>query len=110
MKCLPMRLRRKWDSSRSLRSLSRRRKPPKKRSGRLPAGRAGGERVEPKVHAFLYVAAEQALQKAAAADQHPGTDEGRRPLQGIPIAVKDVLSVAGMPCTCGSEIPQGDTP
>jgi aspartyl-tRNA(Asn)/glutamyl-tRNA(Gln) amidotransferase subunit A len=67
--------------------------------------------LDPRLHAFLHVAGERALEKAAAADQKPADGEAPGPaLRGIPIAVKDVLSVAGMPCTCGSKILQGYIP
>ena len=32
------------------------------------------------------------------------------PLHGIPVAIKDVLTVAGLPCTCGSKILEGFMP
>jgi aspartyl-tRNA(Asn)/glutamyl-tRNA(Gln) amidotransferase subunit A len=61
------------------------------------------------VNAYLTVSPELALQQADAADQ--SLDDWRRdpttplpPLAGLPIAVKDVLCVAGMRCTCGSRI------
>lgn len=67
------------------------------------------ERLEGKIHAFITLTAEQALRHAQAADarrlaarRHP--DEPLPPLLGLPIAVKDVLTVAGVRCTCGSRI------
>jgi len=69
------------------------------------------EREEPKLHAFLHVAAERALHQAAEADKRRAASDGPPPaLLGIPIAVKDVLSVEGMPCTCGSRILEGYRP
>ena len=68
------------------------------------------EQTEPRLHAFLHVAAEQALAQAAAADDTAAAGGERSPLHGIPIAVKDVLSVRGMPCTCGSHILRGYMP
>jgi aspartyl-tRNA(Asn)/glutamyl-tRNA(Gln) amidotransferase subunit A len=67
------------------------------------------ERLEPSVHAFITLTPEIALQMAAAADQRlaqarRSSAEGLPPLVGIPMAIKDVLCVAGIRCTCGSRI------
>jgi aspartyl-tRNA(Asn)/glutamyl-tRNA(Gln) amidotransferase subunit A len=68
-------------------------------------------RLEPSLHAFLYVDAEHALASAAEADERRKTKDGRQmPLLGLPIAVKDVLTVEGMPCTAGSKILEGFVP
>jgi aspartyl-tRNA(Asn)/glutamyl-tRNA(Gln) amidotransferase subunit A len=66
------------------------------------------ERQDPSLHAFLHVSAESALQQADGADSAGHNDS--QPLRGIPIAVKDVLTVAGMPTTAGSKILQGFVP
>ncbi len=70
------------------------------------------ERLEPSLHAFLHLAAERALEQAEAADERRGSEEAGRlpPLLGIPMAIKDVLTVEGLPCTCGSKILQGFVP
>jgi aspartyl-tRNA(Asn)/glutamyl-tRNA(Gln) amidotransferase subunit A len=63
------------------------------------------------LHAFLHVSPESALKQADEADQRRKTkDESEWPLLGIPLAVKDVLTVEGMPCTCGSKILEGYMP
>jgi len=66
------------------------------------------------LHAFLHIDHEGALQQAALADkrfQSAKTDDrGLPPLLGVPIAVKDVLTVAGMPATAGSRILEGFVP
>jgi aspartyl-tRNA(Asn)/glutamyl-tRNA(Gln) amidotransferase subunit A len=67
------------------------------------------ECIDRKLHAFLYLAPEKALQAADQADQQLilwRRDQSfpLPPLMGVPVAIKDVLCVAGMPCTCGSRI------
>jgi aspartyl-tRNA(Asn)/glutamyl-tRNA(Gln) amidotransferase subunit A len=63
------------------------------------------------LHAFLHVAAKAALEQADEADRRRKTEAGsKNPLLGIPLAVKDVLTVEGMPCTCGSKILEGYLP
>ncbi|MBN2047562.1 MAG: Asp-tRNA(Asn)/Glu-tRNA(Gln) amidotransferase subunit GatA [Anaerolineaceae bacterium] len=70
--------------------------------------------VEPDVHAFLHLAPEAALQAAYKADAlRAGWQAGDAPLPpllGLPIAVKDTLTVEGMPNTCGSKILEGFVP
>ena len=68
-------------------------------------------RLEPSLHAFLHVAAESALEQADEADRRRTTDARRQnSLAGILIAVKDVLTVEGMPATAGSRIIAGFMP
>ncbi|MFZ5821714.1 MAG: Asp-tRNA(Asn)/Glu-tRNA(Gln) amidotransferase subunit GatA [Chloroflexota bacterium] len=64
--------------------------------------------LNPSLHAFLHIASESALQQADGADK-AGPDNSQ-PLRGIPIAVKDVLTVEGMPATAGSKILEGFLP
>jgi len=66
------------------------------------------ERLEPSLHAFLHLAAESALKQADEADRAGATDKS--PLLGIPIAIKDVLTVQGLPATAGSKILEGFLP
>ena len=56
------------------------------------------------LHAYLHVAADRALAAADAADKQLAEKGEHAPLLGLPIAIKDVLTVAGMPATAGSRI------
>ncbi len=69
-------------------------------------------RLDPSLHAFLRVDTERALASAVESDETRNTkyDETRLPLLGLPLAVKDVLTVEGMPCTAGSKILEGFVP
>ena len=51
--------------------------------------------VDGAVHAFLHVDAEGALAAAAAADERRAAGSAVSGLDGVPIAVKDVLATAG---------------
>ncbi|MEO9324809.1 Asp-tRNA(Asn)/Glu-tRNA(Gln) amidotransferase subunit GatA [Nocardioides sp. C4-1] len=66
--------------------------------------------VDGAVHAFLHVDAEGALAQAAAADERRAEGATRSALDGVPVAVKDVLATEGLPTTCGSKILQGWVP
>ncbi|MFN8466640.1 MAG: amidase [Caldilineaceae bacterium] len=62
-------------------------------------------RRQAELNAFVYVAPEQDLLLAAAAvDADIRAGRKRGPLGGIPIAVKDLLAVAGMPNTASSPV------
>ncbi|MBE9473958.1 MAG: Asp-tRNA(Asn)/Glu-tRNA(Gln) amidotransferase subunit GatA [Chloroflexi bacterium] len=67
------------------------------------------ERLDPVIHAFITINPDEALLQADEADKliqnlrrEPGQDLPA--LTGVPIAVKDVLCVKDMRCTCGSLI------
>lgn len=62
--------------------------------------------VDGKVRGYLWLNAEDALAQADARDRSGATRDGL-PLAGIPVAIKDVINVAGQPCTCASRILQG---
>jgi aspartyl-tRNA(Asn)/glutamyl-tRNA(Gln) amidotransferase subunit A len=66
--------------------------------------------VDHAVHAFLHVDAEGALRDAALADRRRAAGRPASALDGIPVAVKDVLATRGLPTTCGSRILEGWVP
>ncbi|MDN4172734.1 Asp-tRNA(Asn)/Glu-tRNA(Gln) amidotransferase subunit GatA [Nocardioides sp. SOB77] len=66
--------------------------------------------VDGAVHAFLHVDAESALAQAAESDARRAAGAPASRLDGVPIAVKDVLTTVGMPTTCGSKILEGWLP
>jgi aspartyl-tRNA(Asn)/glutamyl-tRNA(Gln) amidotransferase subunit A len=76
---------------------------------RIAAVDGGGDPARG-VHAFLHVAAENALADAAAVDAARAAGESLHDLAGVPIAVKDVMVTRGMPSTAGSRILAGWEP
>lgn len=56
--------------------------------------------IDPELNSFISVRADEALAEADALDCEPS----RGPLHGVPIAVKDVIDVAGARTTAGSRI------
>jgi aspartyl-tRNA(Asn)/glutamyl-tRNA(Gln) amidotransferase subunit A len=70
--------------------------------------------LEKEIHAFITLTPEQALEAAREADNKRATLKKRGdlvpPLLGLPIAVKDVLSVKGIRATCGSKILENFVP
>jgi len=68
------------------------------------------EAVDPLVKAYLTVTAESALRQAVEADARLRAGTPRGPLDGVPVAVKDVLCTRGIRTTCGSKILEGFVP
>ncbi|MEZ5097893.1 MAG: Asp-tRNA(Asn)/Glu-tRNA(Gln) amidotransferase subunit GatA [Nocardioides sp.] len=68
------------------------------------------DKVDGAVHAFLHVDAEGALAQAAESDARRAAGRPASALDGVPVAVKDVLATEGLPTTCGSKILQGWVP
>jgi aspartyl-tRNA(Asn)/glutamyl-tRNA(Gln) amidotransferase subunit A len=66
--------------------------------------------VDGEVHAFLQVDEEGALAAARASDERRAAGNPASTLDGVPIAVKDVLATKGLPTTCGSRILEGWVP
>src|SRR6201996_1785569 len=66
--------------------------------------------VDGQVHAFLHVAADDALAQAAEVDRRRAAGESLGALAGVPVAVKALFATNGMPTTCGSKILEGWVP
>lgn len=65
---------------------------------------------EPELRALLHVDAEGALAAADACDQRRARGEAPRPLDGVPLVLKDNISLRGQPMTAGSRILNDYTP
>jgi len=61
------------------------------------------QRVDGQVHAFISLNAADALAQADAADKEI-SGGAKKPLLGMPVAVKDVIAVKGQPLNCASKI------
>jgi aspartyl-tRNA(Asn)/glutamyl-tRNA(Gln) amidotransferase subunit A len=66
--------------------------------------------VEPRVEAFLHLFPERALTAAREVDKAVAAGRSDLPLAGVPVAVKDVLDIDGIPTTCGSRMLEGYRP
>ncbi|RSM85543.1 Asp-tRNA(Asn)/Glu-tRNA(Gln) amidotransferase subunit GatA [Kibdelosporangium aridum] len=67
--------------------------------------------VDPAVHAFLHVSTESALAQARAVDEDVAAgNKPASPLAGVPLALKDVVTMQGAPTTVGSKILEGWEP
>lgn len=71
-------------------------------------GRIG--RLEPTLHAFLHLQADQARAQADRIDAELDAGRDPGPLAGLPVALKDNLCLQGMPTTCGSRILESFVP
>jgi len=74
--------------------------------------RAAFERInelDDRIHAFLTLTKDLAMEQARAADERIAREESG-PLTGIPAAIKDVIVTKGVETTCGSRILKGFVP
>ena len=63
--------------------------------------------VEPLIGAYLEIFEEEARERAAGIDRRIAAGEDPGPLAGVPVALKDNLSLDGRALTCGSRILAG---
>ena len=64
--------------------------------------------LEARVRVFSWFDPDRATALAREADD-PSTRAGT-PLRGVPIGIKDIIDVAGLPCSCGTRILEGRIP
>ena len=62
------------------------------------------------VNAWVYVDAQGALGRARDADSARRAGKPRGPLDGIPVAIKDIFDTADMPTECGTDLYRGRRP
>jgi aspartyl-tRNA(Asn)/glutamyl-tRNA(Gln) amidotransferase subunit A len=61
-------------------------------------------RIDDQVHAFLHLDEQDFLTQAKDSDKRRAQGKSLSPLDGIPVALKDVISVKGQPLTAASKI------
>jgi aspartyl-tRNA(Asn)/glutamyl-tRNA(Gln) amidotransferase subunit A len=67
-------------------------------------------KVDPEIHSYLALTRDRAMAQAERVDAAVKAGEPLGPLAGVPVAVKDVLTMAGAPATAGSLILKGYVP
>ena len=65
------------------------------------------EADNPRLNAFIRVMGDEALQQARQADQELTAGQDRGPLHGVPISIKDLLDIRGIPTTAASRVRDG---
>ncbi len=66
------------------------------------------DRLDPTLHAFVHLDVEAALDAARGAEREIASGHARGPLHGVPVGIKDIIDVAGLPTTCHSKILLGN--
>jgi aspartyl-tRNA(Asn)/glutamyl-tRNA(Gln) amidotransferase subunit A len=65
------------------------------------------EARDPQIHAYLSTNRERALEQASRIDDLAAKGEPLPVLAGVPVGIKDVLTIEGLPATAGSKILEG---
>jgi aspartyl-tRNA(Asn)/glutamyl-tRNA(Gln) amidotransferase subunit A len=62
------------------------------------------ERLDPRLNTFIRLEGEAAMAAARTAEAEVASGRPRGPLHGVPVGIKDIIDVAGLPTTCHSKI------
>lgn len=62
------------------------------------------ERLDPELHAYTVALADRAVAQAKQATEEIATGQLRGPLHGVPVAVKDLCDIEGVPTTAGTVV------
>src|SRR4051812_32930038 len=86
---------------------------PRLRTREPPATRVTGKclrpiaAANPRLNAFITVMGDEALRQAREADQAIAAGDDRGPLHGVPMSIKDLLDMRGLPTTAASRVREG---
>jgi len=61
-------------------------------------------RLDRKLNVFIRLDADAAMDAAKAAEAESASGHRRGPLHGVPVGIKDIIDVAGLPTTCHSKL------
>jgi aspartyl-tRNA(Asn)/glutamyl-tRNA(Gln) amidotransferase subunit A len=62
------------------------------------------DRHDPALNVFIRLDADAAMEAARAAERELAHGHARGPLHGLPVGIKDIIDVGGLPTTCHSQI------
>ena len=62
------------------------------------------DRLDPKLNVFIRLDGDAAMDAARAAEAEIMSGRRRGPVHGVPVGIKDIIDVAGLPTTCHSKV------